>query len=64
VCIFVVMCIVVILCVFVALCVCFVGFYFFYLVFGLLARSQYSEGLRPTNSTQDFLGFTVSISEC
>jgi hypothetical protein len=31
---------------------------------GLLARSQYSEGLRPATSTQIFLDFPVSISEC
>jgi hypothetical protein len=31
---------------------------------GLLARSQYLEGLRPAISTQVFLGFLVSISKC
>jgi len=32
---------------------------------GLLARSQYPEGpARPATSTQVFLGFPVSTSEC
>jgi len=49
-------CIVVILCVFVCIAV-------FTLDAGLLARSQYSEVLRPAISTQVFLGFPVSISK-
>ena len=71
-------CIVVILCVFVYLiCICFTLYVFVvpyvYLLFyvcialltldaGLLARSQYPEG--PATSTQVFLGFPVSTSEC
>jgi hypothetical protein len=31
---------------------------------GLLARSQYPEGLATGTSTQVFLGFSVSKSEC
>ena len=31
---------------------------------GVLARSQYPEGLRPATSTQVFLGFPVPISKC
>jgi hypothetical protein len=31
---------------------------------GLLARSQYSEGTAAGPSTQGFLGFAVTISEC
>jgi hypothetical protein len=33
------------------------------LVAGLLARSQYQEGLRPATSAQVFLGFPVTKSE-
>jgi len=31
---------------------------------GLVARSQYSDVLRPATSKQVFLGFPVSISKC
>ena len=31
---------------------------------GLLARNQYPEVLRPATSTQVFLGFPASTSEC
>ena len=57
-----ILCAFVILCV--CVCVCVYCRFFFTLDAGLLARSQYSEGLRPATSTQVFLGFPVSISKC
>jgi hypothetical protein len=59
VCIVVVVCNVVILCVFVVLCVCFVGFllFFFTLVVGLLAISQYSEGPATGHLDTDYSCF-------
>ena len=53
-------CIVVILCVFVILCV----YCCFTLDAGLLARSQYPEDPATDHLAQNFLGFSVSISEC
>ena len=63
----IVMCICGNLCVFVVSYVylfCYVCIAFLTLDAGLLARSQYQEGLRPATSTQVFLGFPASTGEC